>query len=292
MSNGTLAELPPENIPDTITMPDEPSVMLLLPHNKYLLGTGSDKWIYASETPGTQPKNVFLYEGEKLSLLNDGTPPTVLPAVTVNALRKELLQQSEPPGRHSATVLMLRTFMRGNPAFASDSAEFLDEEYFAEFMRNDLVLCKTYWTVRFALARGEMEAVGRIKAWLKADPENFTKQNNTMRLWFSIQDMPDEEALAELEELSFSRIELKRMALQNVSPIVVYNPVSGWLVLGRFGRDKNTMFTCWLLYSHNLWFDLREKKKMTVHDIILASWAEHDTRKAMIERAKYKGGVI
>ena len=55
MSNGTFAELPPENMPDNINLPDEPSVMLLLPHNKYLLGTAdrnNGKWIYASVKPG------------------------------------------------------------------------------------------------------------------------------------------------------------------------------------------------------------------------------------------------
>ena len=289
MSNGTLAELPPENIPDNIAMPEEPAVMLLLPHNKYLLGTGSGKWIYASDKPGVEPKNVNLYDNETLSLLNEGTGPTILPPGTVNTLRKELLQLTEPPGQHEAAVLMLRTFMRDNPAFSLDSSEFLDEKNFAEFMKNDLVLSKAYWALRFALARGEMETLGRLKAWLKANPENFMKSKHSAHIWFSLLELPDKNAMAELEELSFSVLEIQRMASQNASPLVLYNPMSGWLVLGRFGRGREPIFTTWTYLNHELWQELREDKKMTIHDIIHAVWGEFDTQQALNERAKYKG---
>lgn len=292
MSNGTLAELPPENIPNTIRPPEEPSVMLLLPHNKYLLGTGSDKWIYASDKPGTEPQKVFLYDDEILSLTNDGAQPTILPARTVTALRKELFMLNEPPGRHSATVLLLRTFMRNNPALQSDDASFLDEKIFSQFMKQDIVLCKAYWTLRFALARNEMEAVGRLKAWLKADPSVFSKPEYSSRLWFSLLGFPDKEAVRELEELSFSRLELQRMTDQNISPLILYNPRSGWLVLGKFGRDKTTMFYVWAYFSHDLWAELRDKKKMSMNDIIRALWCEIETQQAMNERAKYKGDDI
>lgn len=289
MSNGTLAELPPENIPDNIAMPEEPAVMLLLPHNKYLLGTSSGKWIYASDKPGVEPKNVNLYDNETLSLLNENSSPTILTAGAVNTLRKELLQLTEPPGQHEAAVLMLRTFMRNNPVFENDASEFLDEKNFYELMKNDLILAKAYWALRFALARGEMETLGRLKAWLKAEPENFAKDKFSSRIWFSLLDIPDKNAMIEIEELSFSRLELQRMVVHNISPLVLYNPLSGWLVMGRFGRVNETMFTVWAYLNHELWQLLREDKKMTVHDIIQAVWGEYETQQALNERAKYKG---
>ncbi|MBQ7216890.1 MAG: hypothetical protein IJS39_13005, partial [Synergistaceae bacterium] len=166
MSNGTLAELPPENIPDSIStaLHDESSVMLLLPHNKYLLGTGSDKWLLGKLGEySSQPQDVYLYDNEGLSLLNDGAQPTILPAQTVNALRRKLFMHSDPPGRHTATILMLRTIMRDHAVFSSENADFVNEKVFADFMKNDSVLEKMYWALRFALARGELEAVKRLK---------------------------------------------------------------------------------------------------------------------------------
>ena len=49
MSNGTLAKLPSENSP--VKLPEEPSVMVLLPHNKYLLGRKNGSWVYGSDNP-------------------------------------------------------------------------------------------------------------------------------------------------------------------------------------------------------------------------------------------------
>ncbi|MBQ9433896.1 MAG: hypothetical protein IJU26_06740 [Synergistaceae bacterium] len=294
MSNGSLAELPPDNIPESISnaLNDESSVMLLLPHNKYLFGeldTGSDKWLVGTLGENTsQPQDVYLYDNEGFSLLNDGALPTILPAQTVNALRRKLFMHSAPPGRHTATVLMLRTIMRDHPVFSAENAGFLDEKIFADFMQNDSVLEKMYWALRFALARGELEAVKRLKLWLKAGPEVFAHSGHVSRLWLSIQDIPDKDAIEELEELSFSVPELKRLSAQNISPMVMYNPLSGWIVLGRFGRGREIMFSCWAYANHDLWHELRDNRQLTVQDIIHAIWGEYDTVQAMNERAKYK----
>ena len=291
MSNGSLAELPPDNKPDGINMPEEPSVMLLLPHNKYLLGTGSDKWIFASasDKQDTVPQNVFLYEDQMLSLINEGSQPTILTAGTVNTLRKELLSLNEPPGRHSATVLMLRTFMKDREIFASEDLDFIDEKIFVQAMKNDGVVYRAYWALRFALARSEMESVGRLKAWLKAGPELFQHPKHVMKIWFSLSDYPDETILNELEELNFTRLEIKSMSQQHASPLLVYNPMSGWLILGKFGRVRDTMFIAWVYLNHELYGEMRTIKKLSVHDIILAAWGEYETQQAVIERAKYKG---
>ena len=286
MSNGSLAELPPDNLPDSIDIPDDASVMLLLPHNKYLLGTGRDNWVYGK--PGTFARNVYLYDDERLSLFNEGAQPTILSAETVNTLRRKLFMHSEPPGRHSATVLMLRNIMHEHPVFCSDNAEFLDEKIFAQFMRNDDILERAYWTLRFALVRGEAEVQIRLKSWLKAGPELFSDEKHAAKIWFSIQKLPEKEAVNELEELSFSLSELSRLAAQNISPLVLYNPASGWLVLGHFGRGRRAMFSVWLYVNHELWQELRERRKLSINEIINAVWGEYDTHQAMTERAKYR----
>ena len=286
MSNGSLAELPPDNLPDSITLPDDASVMLLLPHNKYLLGTSSDRWIYGR--PGTVPQNVYLYDDEGLSLMNDGAQPTILPAQTVNDLRRKLFMHADPPGRHASTVLMLRPMMHNHPIFCSDSAEFLDEKIFSQFMENDETLRKAYWTLRFALSRGEGEVQKRLKAWLKAGPEVFADPKYCSKVWLSLQDLPDKSALDELAELSFSKSEMKRLSAQMISPMVLYNPVSGWLILGRFGRGAEIIFSCWIFINHELWQELRERRKLSIDTIIHAVWGEQDTRQAINERAKYK----
>ena len=298
MSNGTLVELPPENIPVGISPPNDSSLMLLLPHNKYLLGRRGSEWVFAhagtgeSESREHQGKgeNVFLYDSQSLSLINEGAEPTILTAETVNTLRKKLLAMSEPPGNHTGAVLMLRTFMRNyHPVFSSESAEYLDEKIFAHTLRENPVIRKAYWALRFAMNRSELETVTRLKAWLKADPETFRVPCNKMRIWFSILEFPDSEAIAELESLSFSQLEMKRMIAQNASPVVVYNPASGWLILGRLGRKKDTIFFLWAYLNHELWNELRERKKLSLNDIILSVWGEYETQQAMTERSKYKG---
>lgn len=295
MSNGTLAELPPENAPVGVKLPEEPSVMLLLPHNKYLLGTFSQpggKWIYADSSEGQDSQNVSLYDDEVLSLINEGTKPTILPGKTVTALRKELFMLSEPPGNYRATVSMLRTFMRYHPVFSQNDSLLPDEKYFYAAMKDDEILCKAYWTLRLALSHGEMETVGRLKAWLRAGPDTFQRNEFIFRIWFSITDMPDSYAVSELESLSFSAVELKRMSAQNVSPLMIYNPKSGWIILARFGRDRGTIFFVWVYLNHEIYSELREHKRMSVHDIIYSVWGEYETQQAMIECMKYKGADI
>ena len=290
MSNGSLAELPPDNIPDSINLPDDDAVMLLLPHNKYLLGTGRDNWTYGR--PGIFSQSVYLYDGERLSLFNEGAQPTILSAETVSTLRRKLFMNSEPPGRHSATVLMLRNIMHNHPVFSSEGAEFLDEKIFARFVKHDDILQRAYWTLRFALARGEAEVQVRLKSWLKVGPEIFTDNKYSAKIWFSILDLPEHEAISKIEELSFSTSELSRLAAQNISPLVLYNPAAGWLVLGRFGRGRSAMFSVWVYANHELWQELRERRKLSISEIINAVWAENDTHQAMNERAKYRGDDV
>ncbi len=288
MSNGTLAKLPPENSP--IDLPDESSVMVLLPHNKYLLGQKNGSWLYGSDSSTSKetPKNVFLYDNERLSLRDESGMPVIIPADVVTALKNELYLQMTPPGNHVSTSLILKTFMRDNKAFADD-VDFQNEEIFSGFLKNDSELNKVYWALRFAMSRGEMEAVARLKMWFKAGGSSvFDKKGHEMKIWFSLLDTPDSDALNELEELNFSNDDIKRMAAQNLSPLLLFNQRSGFLVLGRFGRNGDTIFFVWIYFNSALWNELREIKKLPINEIILAAWGNYDIEQAITERLKYK----
>lgn len=300
MSNGTLARLPRSSLPAGLSLPDGPSVLALLPYNRYLLGRPSgaeDKWVWGKA--GERPQEVFLYEDENLSLPRAGAAPIVIPQRAVMSLKRELFSQMEPPGDHKAAVLTLRSLLRGHPAFA-DGSPFLDEASFAQLMRNDGLLRKGYWTLRFALARGELDEVTRLKAWLKAGPELLEVQRaeaqagERPRIWFSILDHPGDEALGELEALAFSREDLQRMVAQRILPLILFNTRSGYLVLDRAGKNEGTSFFVWAFLPPPLWAELRERRKLTVHELILALWGQHDVEAALRERARYssEGAVV
>ena len=279
MSNGKLAKLPHE---DNIS---EPKVVLLLPHNKYLVGKTDKnvaKWIYAGDEPEEKPQNISLYDNQDLYLSNG----SIIPADSVNALKKELMSLTEPPGDHNSTMLMLRTFMHGHKIF--QISEMPDEQTFIAAMKEDIILNKAYWTLRFALSHNELETVRRLKAWLAADPRIFYNPKNIMKIWFTLLEMPDDNVIMELEELSFSRLEITRMSQTHLSPVVLYNPEAGWLILARFGKDT-TMFISWIYLNHELYREMRERKKMTLNDMIYALWGEYETKEALKERSKYKG---
>ena len=283
MSDGSLAKLPPDPT-IKIKIPEQASIMVLMPHNKYLIGSNNGNWIYGAEN-NMQP--IFLYDDENLNLRNDSV---IIPAKTVNELRNKLLLQMSPPGNHNATILMLKTFMRENQIF-DDENKYKDEKIFMQNLENDQVLKKIYWALRFAMYRGELESIPRYKSWLKAvkdEPGIFEREDHQYNIWFSLQDMPDENALNEIENLGFPREDVKRISEQNISPILLFSPASGYLLLGRFGRNGNPMFFVWIYLNSALWNDLHEIKKLGTAEVILSVWGQHDIQESLSERSKYK----
>lgn len=303
MSNGNLVHLPDENIPDGLHLPEEgnPSVMVLLPRNKYLLGTQTKskttKWFYGSqnssqsEFPNTE---VNLYDNQNLYLpgiiTNSNGSQMILPSKTVNELKKELFSQMDPPGDHFSTVMIMRTFLRNNDSFNEDSV-YQSENDFMNILANDIFLFKVYWALRFALSRGELEAVARIKSWVKVHEvfDNNKNPDNKFKIWFSILETPGEEFMQEIEELQFHRDDIVRMVNQKVSPLRLYNPESGWLILARFGREELTAFFVWAFVNFNLWHAF-EQKHLPIQDIILSLWGEYEIKQAIKERSRYKKG--
>ena len=288
MSNGTLAKLPQASAPEGITPPEGPFVMLLLPHNRCLVGVPSagagDSWSWGK--PGGGMSAVSLYENEALTLPVDASALISLPKDTVAFLRGELLAQMDPPGSHVSTVLTLKGFMKDHAAFFDDFP-FQDEAAFALCLNDDEVLRKVYWALRFAMARGEYDAVTRLKAWLKAGPELLGDPENGARIWFSILDLPGEKDLSELETLSFSREDLQHMVSQNTVPLLLFNPGSGYLVLSRFGTRERAAFNLWAFFPPTLWGEVRERRKLSLRELLLAVWGEYDVSRALCERARY-----
>lgn len=288
MSDGTLAQLPQMPLPEGIADPGSPFVLVLLPYNRYLLGCSSadapERWVWGR--PGDKPRELFLYEDRNLSLVVDSSVSMVLPAELVARLRDALLAQTEPPGDHLSAVLILRGLMRGHAAFA-EGVLFRDERVFSRFLDTDEILCKGYWALRFALARGEFDVVVRLRAWLKAGPGAFSAQEASARIWFSILDLPEEKELAELETLSFSRDDLQHMIAQNTVPLLLFNPRSGYLVLSRFGTRERSAFNLWAFFPTALWGEMREGRKLSLRELLLAVWGEDDVSRALRERSRY-----
>ena len=312
MSNGRLVKLPPDSIPEGISVPEGPSVTVLLPNNAYLLGTKGDsdnssgfsftRWIYGHPN---EKSEIFLYDDEdRVKLPSDETGRTeYLSSKVIKEIKDELFLQIEPPGNHISTVMILRTFMKNNPAFNLSSI-FQEEKPFMKILEKDLILKKAYWALRFALSRGELEAIARLKAWLKAGPEVFSNENENEnekankfvnKIWFSILESPEEEALKEMEEFGFPREDILRMPEQGVSPLLLYSRKAGYFILARFGRkdgsenyNNNTAFFIWVYLNPALWDELKNRRNISVHEIILSLWGNYDAEMALKERARYK----
>jgi hypothetical protein len=291
MSNGSIVNLPQTALLEGI--PDIPgAVVLLLPYNRYLLGhcfmRNYERWIWGK--PGTDPQEVFLYENAPQSFVLDDATRVVIPAVVVSQIRAVLFSQMQPPGEHLPTVVILRGALKDHPIF-KDDAFFQDEPTFLQNLEKDPVLNMTYWTIRFALFRGEFEAITRVKAWLKtaaelSDGHGNIPQGYTPKVWFSLTPLPGKKELEELEALSFSVDDLQRMLSQSALPVVLFSK-AGYLVLSDFGTPAGAAFRVWVFLPASLWNELRERRKFSIRDLVISSWGYRDVVQAVAERARY-----
>lgn len=289
MSDGSLAELPYDSVPSGVSVPSGPFVLLLLPHNHYLLGQSQEGEAWTWGRPGSSPRKTYLYEGEGQVFEEEGRRVASISSDAALRLKRALMSLSEPPGDHRTAELALRTLLRGQSVSAEGILQ--PEEDFSKRLEEDENLQGAYWALRFALARGDVSLGARVKAWLRAAralPLSASGKDGS-RLWLCLQDMPEADALAELESLSFSREALFRMSAQAVSPLLMYNPRSGYLALARFGKDgKPADFQAWAFLPHSLWDELRERRKLPVQEIVLALWGRNDVKRALEERRLYR----
>ena len=301
MSNGSIASLPqaalPKGIPDILG----PRVVLLLPYNRYLLGhsfmRNYERWIWGK--PGADPHEVFLYENGPQTLVDDVTRVNI-PLNAVSEIRGLLLSQMLPPGEHLPTILMLRGSLKEHPAF-KDDALAQNEPAFLQSIDKDSILTMTYWAVRFALFRGEFETIARVKTWLRMASELFESHESALggatlngaapgehvpKVWFSLTSLPCGKELAELESLSFSIDDLQRMVSQSALPVVLFSK-AGYLVLSDFGGAGGVVFRVWVFLPAFLWNELRERRKLSIRDLVISAWGYCDAAQALAERARY-----
>ncbi|MDR3230623.1 MAG: hypothetical protein LBT65_04220 [Synergistaceae bacterium] len=287
MSNGSLAGLPQASLPEGIPDIPGPKVILLLPYNRYLLGhsfmRNYERWIWGK--PGTEPQEIFLYEDESRSLVLDASMHVTLSAGVVTQIRNALLIQMPPPGEHLPTVLILRGILKDHPIFR-DEGLVQNEPAFTAQMEKDSILQMIYWTVRFALFRGEFEAIARTKTWLRTASELFESGAHSPRVWFSLTPLPGARELTELESLSFSVDDLQRMVSQSAMPVVLFSK-AGYLVLSDFGGSGAAAFRVWVFLPAPLWNEMRERRKLSIRDLVISAWGYCDAVHAVTERCRY-----
>jgi len=292
MSNGAIVGLPQAALPKGIPDIPGPRTVLLLPYNRYLLGhsfmRNYERWIWGK--PGADPREVFLYESGPQSFVIDSTTRVTVPAGVVAEIRGALFSQMQPPGEHLPTVLILRSVLKEHPAFKDDIL-VQNEPAFLQCIDKDNVLSMTYWAVRFALFRGEFEAIARIKAWLRTASDLFdskepAEQGHVPKVWFSLTPLPGGKELSELEALSFSVDDLQRMVSQSALPVVLFSK-AGYLVLSDFGSVGGAAFRVWVFLPPSLWNELRERRKLSIRDLVMAAWGYCDAVHATVERSRY-----
>jgi hypothetical protein len=185
---------------------------------------------------------------------------------------------------------MLRGVLKDHPAF-KDDALIQDEVAFQQYIEKDSVLNMIYWSVRFALFRGELEAIVRIKTWLRTaadlyDANESAAQGHVPKVWFSLTPLPGGKELAELEALSFSVDDLQRMVSQSALPVVLFSK-AGYLVLSDFGSPGGATFRVWVFLPATLWNELRERRKLSIRDLVISAWGCCDAAQAVVERGRY-----
>ncbi|MCL2010613.1 MAG: hypothetical protein FWG71_08755 [Synergistaceae bacterium] len=291
MSNGSMAELPQAALPKGIPDIPGPRAVLLLPYNRYLLGhsfmRNYERWIWGK--PGIDPQEVFLYENGPQSLTLDETTRVTIPSNVILEIRNALFSQMQPPGEHLPTVLILRGVLKEHSAF-KDDVLVQNEPAFLQFIDKDNVLGMTYWAVRFALFRGEFETIARVKTWLRAASDLFdsnepSPHGHAPKVWFSLTPLPGGKELSELEALSFSVDDLQRMVSQSALPVVLFSK-SGYLVLSDFGGAGGA-FRVWVFLPAFLWNELRERRKLSIRDLVISAWGYCDAVQASAERTRY-----
>jgi len=292
MSNGSIASLPQTALPRGIPDIPGPRTILLLPYNRYILGhsfmRNYERWIWGK--PGIDPQEVFLYENSPQMLAVDEITRVTIPASVISEIRSALFSQMLPPGEHLPTVLILRGVLKDHPAF-KDDVLVQNEPAFLKCIDKDNILNMTYWSIRFALFRGEFEAIARIKTWLRVAPDLFDSQEaalpgHTPKVWFSLTPLPGGKELSELEALSFSVDDLQRMVSQSALPVVLFSK-AGYLVLSDFGAAGGSVFRVWVYLPPFLWNELRERRKLSIRDLVISAWGYCDAVQAMGERTRY-----
>ena len=289
MSNGTMARLPDEMPVAGLPELPFPKVFLLLPYNRYIAGTAhmksTERWTFG-KLGADEEKEIFFYDGKPLSLLLGDKEKVLLSGDLTGELRAHLLRQMPAPGEHMPTALILRGLVREDH-LNLDEETISSEGAMIETIEKEPSLRMPYWAIRLALFRNDYEAVSRIKTWLKTAFDVFDRSAAPPRIWFSLTDLPGRQAIDEMEGLSFSLDDLQRMNSQSSRPVVLYSK-AGYLILSDYGGEgPETAFRIWMFLPIPLWNEMREKRKLSIREIVTASWGYLDGLAADKERNRF-----
>ena len=294
MSRGAIARLPDDMAISGLPDCPSPKVLLLLPYNRYLAGTVHmkryERWTLGKLGTG-ESGEIFLYEGKERTLSLGEVGKVTIPAEAVSQLRDSLLGQMPPPGEHMPSVLILRGIL-GEDHFLLEGDFFQNEEAFIEALEKDGTAKMAYWAIRLALFRNDYEAVSRVKTWIKSAADVFEGASQTPRAWFSLTDLPGKKDAEEMGSLTFSLDDLQRMNSQSSRPVVLYSK-SGYLILSDVGMEgPESVFRGWMFLPIPLWNEMRERRKLSIREIVMASWGFIDGQEAEREQARYAASAI
>ncbi|MCL1941719.1 MAG: hypothetical protein FWG09_07235 [Synergistaceae bacterium] len=283
MSRGNIVELPDDsNITDGC---DPEDVILLLPYNRYLQGkmqNGYESWKLC-RIGNAEREEVFLYEGETRALNFDGHQVHISQDVA-DKLKSALLSSTSPPGEHFQAAAILKVILE--PDMVNNDLFAYDEAYAMARLDSKIEAKAAYWAVRFALSRGEHEAISRIKSWYRIAPGIAFSEPKVM-VWFSLTQMPDHEAVASMVSLGMSEENISRIASQTVSPVVLFSK-KGYLLFASYGDGQRTpIFREWAYFPTSVWNELRERKRVTLRELLSAAWGANEARQALKLGARY-----
>jgi hypothetical protein len=284
MTRGALVELPDDYIIIDGYEPED--VILLLPYNRFLQGkirNGHENW-QLCKIGAAEQEEIFLCEGEARFLNFDNGHKVIISREDVDKLKNALFASTPPPGEHFQAAAVLKGIIE--PEIAGNELFVFDEEFALTCLDNKIEAKAAYWAVRFALSRGEHDTVSRIKLWYRIAP-NIAFSEPQVLVWFSLTEMPDPEAVIQMNSLGFSDENINRIADQPVSPVVLFGKNGNLLYVSYGDGQKTPIFKEWAYYPKIVWNELRDQKRKTLRELLAAAWGAYEARQALELRSRY-----
>ena len=284
MSRGSIVELPEDS--NTIEGYEPEDVILLLPYNRYLQGkmlNGYENWKLCRIGCAEQ-EETFLYEKEARILNFDNGHVVVISREDVEKLKNALFSSDSPPGEHFQAAAVLKGIIE--PEIVNSELFVFDEELALTQLERKIEAKAAYWAVRFALSRGEHDTISRIKLWYRIAPLIAFSEPKVL-VWFSLAQMPDQEAMTTLNSLGFSDEIISKVADQTVSPIVLFGKNGSLLFVSYGDGQKTPIFREWAYYPKSVWYELRSRKRITLRDLLFIAWGANEARQALKLSSRY-----
>jgi hypothetical protein len=99
--------------------------------------------------------------------------------------------------------------------------------------------------------------------------------------------MPDVEAVTLMNSLGFTEEEINRIAVQTVSPVVLYGKKGNLLFVSYGDGQRAPLFRQWAYYPTSVWNELRERKRKTLRELLAVVWGANEARQALKTSSLY-----